>query len=213
MNASVEKVRRARPGESLALVFASRAMADVVTYFVLHPDGTPHFRALQRITGVSSRSLQHELTRLRKLGMIERVEEGRLVRYRATAGHPRWSLFRSILREFGEPVHILRMAVRAVPGVEAAFIFGSCARGEMDADSDIDLFVLGETLEEPEPELALATGSLEASMLLRHEVNVTRFSRAKLSARKGGGFLRSVLTGPKQWLVGTEGVLNVAAGG
>jgi predicted nucleotidyltransferase len=198
------------PGESLALVFASRAMADVVTYFVLHPDGTPHFRALQRITGVSSRSLQHELARLQRLGMIERMEEGRLVRYRATAGHPRWSLFRSILREFGEPVHILRMAVSAVPGVEAAFIFGSCARGEMRPESDIDVFALGDGLNELQTRLDLTQGTMEAAMVLNREVNVVRYTQDKFEARREGGFLSAVLAGPKQWLVGDETLLSPA---
>jgi hypothetical protein len=50
-----------RPENALARTLASRALADVVTYFVLYPEAAPHFRALQRMTGVSSRSLQHEL--------------------------------------------------------------------------------------------------------------------------------------------------------
>jgi predicted nucleotidyltransferase len=183
-------------------------MADVVTYFVLHPDAAPHFRALQRMTGVSSRSLQHELVRLRELGMIEREQDGRFVRFRAVAGHPRWAAFRSILREFGEPVQLLRIAVGSVPGVEAAFIYGSCARGDMHPDSDIDVLAVGDELKGQETSLALAAGALEASMLLGHEVNVSRYTREKLMARRDTRFLRNVLSGPKHWLVGDEGALN-----
>jgi len=193
--------------DSLALVFASRAMADVVTYFVLHPDAAPHFRALQRATGVSSRSLQHELKRLQSLGMIEREAEGRLVRYRAT-DHPRWTAFRSVLRQFGEPVQMLRIVVSAVPGVEAAFIYGSCARGELRPESDIDVFTLGEGMDDLQTRLDLAQGTLEASDLLDREVNVTRYTPDKLQARRSGGFLSSVLSGPKLWLVGSEAVLQ-----
>lgn len=195
-------------GYALALVFASRAMADVVTYFVLHPDAAPHFRALQRMTGVSSRSLQHELFRLRELGMIEREQDGRLVRFRAVAGHPRWAAFRSILREFGEPVQLLRIAVGSVPGVEAAFIYGSCARGDMHPDSDIDVLAVGDALQERETRLELAQGTLEASMLLNREVNVIRYTPDKLHARQEGRFLSGVLAGPKRWLVGDETVLQ-----
>jgi predicted nucleotidyltransferase len=198
-----------RPGYALALVFASRAMADVVTYFVLHPDAAPHFRALQRVTAVSSRSLQHELVRLRELGMIERERDGRLVRFRAVAGHPRWAAFRSVLREFGEPVQLLRIALGSVPGVEAAFIYGSCARGDMHPDSDIDVLAVGDALKDYDTRLTLAGASLEASMLLGHEVNVTRYTRDKLDSRREDGFLSGVLAGPKQWLVGDEAVLDL----
>jgi predicted nucleotidyltransferase len=195
--------------DSLARVLASRALADVVTYFVLHPDAAPHFRSLQRATGVSSRSLQHELARLEELGMIQRERVGRLKRFRAVTDHPRWAVLREMVREFAEPMALLRSALVEVAGIEAAFIFGSFARGEMDERSDIDVFAIGDNLEEPEPELALAAGTLEASALLGHEVNVTRYTRHKLEARRQGRFLRSVLAGPKEWLIGDEGVLNL----
>lgn len=39
--------------------------------------------------------------------------------------------------------HALRAALRGYPGVRLALLFGSCARGHDDADSDIDLAVLG----------------------------------------------------------------------
>lgn len=204
----------AKPGGagSLAQVLASRALADVVTYYVLHPHSAPHFRALQRATGLASRSLQHELARLESLGLIQHERDGRLVRYRAIADHPRWSALREMVREFGEPVQLLRIAVGSVPGVEAAFIFGSCARGEMDEHSDIDVFAFGETLDQGETELTLAEGALESAMLLGHEVNVTRYTRKKLKARQGTRFLRTVLAGPKKWLAGDETVLTLATG-
>src|ERR1044072_1084763 len=125
---------RTRPENALARTLASKALADVVTYFVLYPEAAPHFRALQRVTGVSSRSLQHELARLTELGMIRREQDGRRVRYRAVAGHPRWSVLRSMVREFAEPGELLRIAVSHVPGVEGAFIYGSSPRRDSPAD-------------------------------------------------------------------------------
>ncbi|WP_420127786.1 nucleotidyltransferase domain-containing protein [Longimicrobium sp.] len=195
-----------RQDDSLAAVLASRALAAVVIYFVLHPDAALHFRALQRVTGVSSRSLQHEMTRLQSLGMVQRERDGRLVRYRAVTGHPRWSVLREMVRQFAEPAELLRVALADVPGIDAAFIYGSCARGDMHENSDIDVFVLGETLD-MDTRIALAGETLEASVLLNREVNVSRYTREKLEARRTGGFLRSVLAGPKKWLVGDETLL------
>jgi predicted nucleotidyltransferase len=199
--------------DQLPRVLASRALAYLILYFVVHPDATPHFRALQRATGISSRSLQHELARLQELGMLQSERDGRLVRFRRVADHPRWSALREMVREFAAPGAVLRIAIADVPGIEAAFIYGSCARGEMDERSDIDVFLIGEGLEETEPELALVAGTSEASVLLGHEVNVTRYTQQKLERRRHGGFLRSVLAGPKEWLVGSDAVLNPTAGG
>lgn len=197
--------------DPLARVLASSALTHLVLYFVLHPDSTPHFRGLQRATGIASRSLQHELARLAELGMIRRERDGRLVRWRRAADHPRWFVFRDLVREFAEPSTVLRTALVEVPGIEAAFIYGSFARGDIHAQSDVDVFAFGDALRERGTRLNLAHGTLEASMLLDREVNVVRYTRDKLAAARGDGFVSAVLAGPKLWLVGDEMALN--AGG
>lgn len=199
---------------SLARVLASGAMARVVTHFVLHPDSTLHFRALQRVTGLSSRSLQHELARLEQLGILRREREGRVVRYRAVCEHPRWRVLRELVREFAEPVEVLRVALAQVPGVDAAFIYGSYARkNDVHPASDIDVFVVGEALDESDTRLALAEEMLEASGLLGREVNVTRYIPKRLDRQGASGarFIRSVLAGEKEWLVGDDEALNRAS--
>jgi predicted nucleotidyltransferase len=207
-------MRRIKPSRSrnadepLALVLASRALAAVVIYFVLHPDKPLHFRALQRATRVSSRSLQHEMARLEALGMVQRERDGKLVRYRAVAGHPRWAVLREMVRQFAQPAELLRVALADVPGLDAAFIYGSFARGDTHSESDIDVFALGDALRDRDTRLALTQRTVEASMLLNREVNVTRYTPDKLEARRTGSFLTSVLAGPKQWLLGDETVLR-----
>lgn len=195
-------------GDPLARVLASRALAHLILYFVLHPDAVPHFRALQRVTGISSRSLQHELARLEGLGVLMREPDGRLMRFRRAGDHPRWFVLRDLVREFAEPRALLRTALVEVPGIEAAFIYGSFARGDMHAESDIDIFALGDSLKSLDTRLTLTRGTLEAAMLLNREVNVTRYTREKLEARRDDGFLSAVLAGPKTWLVGDETVLQ-----
>jgi predicted nucleotidyltransferase len=204
----IKPSRSRKPDEPLALVLASRALAAVVIYFVLHPDKPLHFRALQRATRVSSRSLQHEMARLETLGMVRRERDGRLVRYRAVADHPRWTVLREMVRQFAEPAELLRIALADVPGLEAAFIFGSFARGDTHAESDVDVFAFGDALKDLDTRLALTQRTVEASILLNREVNVSRYTSDKLEARRTGGFLSSVLAGPKQWLLGDETVLR-----
>jgi predicted nucleotidyltransferase len=198
---------------SLARVLASKALARVITHFVMHPQSALHFRALQRVTGVPSRSLQHELTRLQELGMVERKREGQLVRYRAVPAHPRWRAVRELVRAFAEPAEVLCVALARVPGVDAAFIFGSCARKtDVHSASDIDVFVLGERVTEPEIRFALAEQTLEASGLLGREINLTRYTPRRFAEQcdQGTRFLQNVLAGAKQWLVGDESTLSGA---
>ena len=71
---------------------------------------------------------------------------------------------------------------------------------------------LGEALKDLDTRLALTKQTVEASILLDREVNVTRYTQEKLDARRTGGFLNSVLAGPKQWLVGDERLLQRGGG-
>lgn len=106
-------------------------------------------------------------------------------------------------------VEALRRALAGVPGVEAAFVFGSFARGAVHPGSDIDVFVLGDALDEEPVRVALAEQVLEVAGLIGREVNLARYTRRRLGARRaqGGRFIRTVLAGDKRWLVGSEAAL------
>jgi DNA-binding transcriptional ArsR family regulator len=99
----------------------------VITHFVLHPDIVLHFQALGRVTGLSSWSPQNELTRLEELGLIDREQDGRLVRYRVARVAARWSTFRDPVARLADHAEVLRVALSELPGVDAAFIYGSYA--------------------------------------------------------------------------------------
>lgn len=118
-------VRAPKRADPLSAVLASGALARLVTHFALRPDEAPHTRALQRVTGLTSRSLQTELARLERLGVIHREVSGRHVRHVPNEQSPRWRLFRELVRELGDPTEVVRDALSDVPGLEAAFVFGS----------------------------------------------------------------------------------------
>jgi predicted nucleotidyltransferase len=196
----------------LASLLASSALARLVTHFVLHPAAALHFQALRRATGLSTRSLQHETARLEKLGLVRREADGRRMRYRTVVGDLRWRTLRNLVREFAEPAEVLRVALAGVRGIDAAFIYGSYARKvELHAGSDVDVLVVGDTLDDEATRLALAELTLEVSGLLGREVNVSRYTRDRLAAHyaRGGPFIRAVLAGDKEWLIGSAALLRL----
>ena len=201
--------RGAKRGDPLSMALASGALARLLTHFATHPDDMPHVRALQRRTGLAPRSLQTELARLDRLGVIQRQAEGRQVRYRLNERSPRWRALRELVRELAEPSDVLRAALSDVPGIEAAFLFGSMARGtEIREGSDLDVFIFHGEL----PEELLARRTLDAGVLLGREVNVVTANYDDLLDRvtSGSGFLPAVLRGPKRWVVGSEAELGSA---
>lgn len=178
-------------------------MARLVTHFATRPDETRHVRALQRATGLTPRSLQTELARLVRLGIVRRHLHGRQVRYGLDEQSPRWRALRSLLRELADPADVLRETLADVAGVEAAFLFGSFGGGtDIRASSDIDVFILHGDLAEDR----LARRTLDAGVLLGREVNVvtTNYDDLLVRLAEGSGFLRAVLRGPKVWVTGNK---------
>jgi predicted nucleotidyltransferase len=185
----------------------SQARARLLAHFVVHPDRREHGRALERHTGIGKRSLQTELDRLQEMGLIRGEPQGRRMIYVRDGSNPQWRAIDSLVAAYA-PADVLRDVLRDVPGVEAAFIFGSVARGDARPDSDIDLLVYGDALGEGD----LGGALLDAALVLDRPVDAKRYDRARFlrDAAPEASFLPRALAGPKQWLIGSPEVLPVA---
>lgn len=199
--------------DPLVLLGLPASLAQVLRYFALHPDARPHLRELQRELGVSSASAQRDLARLVELQVLRRVPHGRTVRYAIVESASLWGPLRALVGEGSDPVVLLREALRGVAGVDAAFVFGSIAAGTPRSDSDVDLFVVGDSVDAR----ALHRASAEAGLLMGREVNPVRYTKMELATRLAGGtrFVREALTGPKAWVAGAASAvapIAIAAG-
>lgn len=191
-------------------LLASPALCRLVTHFVLHPHADLHFHGLKRVTGLPNRSLQLELARLERLGLIMRKVDGRLVRYVVQADAPRWRALREMIRQFVEPADILRVALANVAGIEVAFVYGSFARRyDVHPDSDVDVFVIAPQIDQSSMRTAVAAELLEVSGLLRREVNASRYTPSKLAGKiaEQSRFIATVLAGEKDWIIGSQAAL------
>lgn len=185
---------------ALQATFASPAMARLLLFFAVHPEEALHIRELYRRTGLGMASLQKELDRFQRLGIIERRAQGRKVVYQLNLASERWRAMRALVRKLAAPSEILREAFTGVPGVEAAFVFGSQARGETRPDSDIDLLLVADG----RAARALQDPLSEVESLIGRDVDVITYSAAGLrdKLRSGNHFLHRVRREPKQWIAG-----------
>lgn len=196
----------------LSGVLASDALAKLAVQFVVRPNAALHFQALKRVTGLPNRSLQRELARLEHLGLVRRQPDGRLVRYHRQTDHPGWQAIRALVAAFADPVDVIRAAIASVPGVDAAFVYGSYALGtDVHPSSDVDIMVVGERVDEDDTRSSLAACALGAAGLVGREVNLVRYTPRRLRDRytRRRPFVLGVLEGPKRWLRGNESALAV----
>ena len=170
------------------------------------PDQEFYLRELARLTGTAPSSLQRDLAALTRAGIILRTARGHQVYFRANRTCPVFEELRGLVVKTFGVVEILRAALQALTGrIESAFVYGSVARGEARAESDIDLLVIGKVSSGDVIE-ALAP----AQRRLGREINPTVFPPAEFAekARGENHFLTTVLAEPKLFLIGDEDELE-----
>ncbi len=100
-------------------------------------------RELERRSGCTIGTIQTELSKLYRLGLVRRRRDGNRLYYRASREHPIYPEIRGLVKKTVGVVGLLRESIGDLGDVEFAFIFGSFARGEETAGSDVDLMILG----------------------------------------------------------------------
>jgi predicted nucleotidyltransferase len=94
---------------------------------------------------------------------------------------------------------IIRQALAGVVGIRLAFIYGSAAKGTLDAKSDVDVLVVTDG---PVPDVSAAL--LPAQERLAREVAATVYSTQEFAEKREARdrFLGRVLAEPKIMLAG-----------
>ena len=130
---------------------------------VMRPEQWRYAADLAHQIGVTPSSLQRDLASLLAADILETRRDGARAYYRANPACPFLPELRGLLTKTAGIADALREIMEPFfPKIDAAFIFGSVARGEEAAESDIDLFLLGE-ISLPEIALPLRRGGKAAA--------------------------------------------------
>ena len=182
---------------------------DVLARLLLHPEDSLHVRELARALGKPPGTLLRELNALAAAGVLARRPVGNQVHFQADPASPIYEELRGILKKTVGVADVLREALAPLGGkVRAAFVYGSVARGDERARSDLDVLVVGEA---SFGDVVAALAPAQES--LRREVNPNVYPalefRKKLAA--GDAFLKRVLADRKIFIVGGEDDLGKPA--
>lgn len=185
----------------LDLLFGSYRQR-ALTQLLLHPDDAYHVRELARLTGTTPGTLHKELARLAKVGLLLREKQGNQVRYRANRECPVYSELAGLFRKTSGAVAVFAESLQALdPTPQLALIFGSLARGEENARSDVDLLVVadaafGDVVRAVHP----------AQEHLQREINPVVCTAAEFARRVAAKdpFIANILANPKLFVIGTE---------
>ena len=148
-------------------------------------------------------AVQRELAALSEAGLLTVTKQGNQKHYQANADAPVFAELRGLVLKTMGVADVLRVALAPLGSqVELAFVYGSVARQQDTAHSDIDVMIVSAELG-----YADVFGALEsASATLGRQVNPTLYTPTELGKRisQDNAFVTRVLQQPKIWLIGTE---------
>ncbi|HSI56927.1 MAG TPA: nucleotidyltransferase domain-containing protein [Ideonella sp.] len=155
-------------------------------------------RELARAAGIDPGNVSRLLKRWVEVGLVQRLQSDGLPRYYASRD-PGLSPLVALMQQDSELVRTLRDFLAGVPGVQVAILFGSWARGEESAGSDIDLLVLGKL-----SELKLNTLLKPVGRQIGRPVHasVSSIEDFKNQILAGESFASEVARGPRIALIG-----------
>ena len=178
----------------------SRIRRDLLALFYTNPGQKYYLRELSRLLDCSVGSLRRELLKFQVDGLFLTERRGNLVFYSLNTGHPLYGEMKGIVAKTVGVVGSLKQALKSVPCVQVAFIYGSFASNRENPTSDIDVFIIGDA---SLMELSKVLRGIQKRLM--REINPTLYARDEYLKRKaeGGGFIEGILTKPKIMLIGT----------
>ncbi len=173
----------------------------VLGLLLLHPEMRYHVREIARLTNTTAGTLHRELSKLAEARVLLREESGNQVYYQANTAFPIFAELASILRKTSGLAEVLAEALTPLAKkIDAAFIFGSSARGTETAGSDIDVLIIGDI------RFSDAVKALyPAQSLVRREVNPKVYTKSewKKLMKEKNSFVKEILQAPKIFIIGT----------
>jgi predicted nucleotidyltransferase len=188
---------------SLADALFTKGQQRVLGVLFGNPGRSFYANEIIALAGCGTGAVQRELARLEGAGLVTVTRVGKQKHYQANPATPVFAELRALVRKTSGLADVLRAALAPLSAeIRAAFVYGSVAKHEDTATSDIDLMVISGSLTYAD----LFTGLEDVSGRLGRRVNPTVYTPVELArrVRQGNAFVKRVLAQPKIWLIGGE---------
>ena len=181
----------------------------LLALFYGRADQSFYLRQVIRAIGGGYGAVQRELKNLTDLGLVVRRTQGNQVLYQANSESPLFPEIKSLMAKTIGVHDVIRTALAGLSSkIQIAFVYGSVARQQERANSDVDLMVVGDARFSD-----VVSALSPAQKALGREINPTVYPssefRSKLSS--GNHFLQAVMKEKKVFVIGNEHELTELA--
>lgn len=167
------------------------------------PEQSFYLNEVVRLADVGRGAVNRELESLSAAGLLTETRQGNQNHYRANSESPIFNELKAIIQKTFGIADMLKAALTSLlPKIDLAFVYGSMAKGNEHAASDIDLLMVSDAIGYGEVMAMLAP----VEQQLGRTINPTLYTRAEFAERQlsNQAFISRVLSQPKLWLVGED---------
>jgi predicted nucleotidyltransferase len=181
-------------------IVSSRVKAEIFRLLFGLRQPELHMREIVRQSGLALGTVQQELKGLSKVGLIKSRRDGNRVYFSANIDHPAHRELSALVIKTSGLAGILENALQD-KAVILAFVFGSLARGETRAESDVDLMIIGSVSLRRVTALLSGVAETVGREINPHVLTTEEFCERRKSRDH---FIASVLSSPRLFVKGNE---------
>ena len=186
-------------------LFGSKTRQTILKAFFTNPDKEYYTRELSKLYKLSVGNIHRELKKLVSFGILKSHNVGNIKLFSLDKKNPVYKELKNIFYKTEGVAKLIKDAIKQVENVRIAFIYGSFAKGDERQDSDIDLFLIGNNIDEDL--LINKISDLEKDLF--KEINYTLYTETeyKKEKNKKDSFVQNVTVGEKLFIKGDENEL------
>lgn len=185
----------------------SKVQQRVLALIFSHPERSFYTTEVMRAVGSGVGAVERELSKLERSGLVSTERIGNQKHYRANSASPIFEELCGIVQKTVGLSELIRKSLEPYTNViKTAFVYGSVAKGNDTAQSDIDLIVIGDDLNYSD----LYTATRDAELKLGRTVHPLFLSPAdwKRKIADKGSIFGKISQSPKLFIIGSEQELS-----
>jgi predicted nucleotidyltransferase len=188
---------------NLSNALFSKVQQRVLALIFAHPDRSFYTSEIIKKVDSGTGAVERELSRLQRSGLVSVERIGNQKHYRANRYSPIFEELHGLVLKTVALQEPLKTALAPwADTIRTAFVYGSVAKGTDNAQSDIDLMVIGERLNYSD----LSTALQNAEDRVRRKINPMFLSGDEWRRRSSedGSFVRKIGMQPKLFVLGSK---------
>jgi predicted nucleotidyltransferase len=192
---------------SIGNVLFTKTQQKVLSLLYGRAEQSFYLNEIVRLSDMGKGTIKRELERMQASGIVSQKRIGNQNHYQANKGCPIYPELLGIVRKTFGVADVIKEALQPrTEQIIMAFIYGSVAKAQDTANSDIDLMVISDELAYAEVmELLFA-----AEQSLGRPINPTIYGSNEVTKKmkQDNVFVSRVMEQPKLWIKGDENAIN-----